>query len=235
MSAEELKRELEALADPEREEKSVSYFNAVPGGYGEGDRFLGIRVPDQRKTAKRYASQLEIEEIEQLLHSNFHEIRLTALFMLVYKYERGDDEMRSCIADCYLRNLSCVNNWDLVDSSAPKILGPQLYGGNTDLLFELVDSPDLWRQRTAVIATHYFIRKGRYDETLILAEALLTHPHDLIHKAVGWMLREIGKRDFDVEYNFLLHRYRQMPRTMLRYAIEKFDPGLRAQFLEGSL
>jgi 3-methyladenine DNA glycosylase AlkD len=235
MSTEGLRRELEALADPVRAEKSLSFFNAVPGGYGEGDRFLGIRVPDQRKIAKRYARLLDVGHIEELLHSEYHEIRLTALHMLVYKYRRGSKEMRERIVDCYLRNLSCVDNWDLVDSSASKILGPHLYATEPDLLFELVESEDMWHQRIAVITTHHFIREGRYDETLMLAEALMSSPHDLIHKAVGWMLREIGNRNFDVEYNFLLPRYRYMPRTMLRYAIEKFDTSLRKSFLEGSL
>jgi 3-methyladenine DNA glycosylase AlkD len=237
-----LKKELAALSDPRAAEKSSSFFRSYPGGYGEGDRFLGIRVPDQRKAAKRYAHALSLGETVELLHSSYHEHRLTALLILVRKYERGDAEERERVVSRYLEHLSQVNNWDLVDSSANKILGPHLYerimAGDTEasrVLFDLANSGELWRQRTAVIATQAFIRKGRYSETFKLAELLLQHPHDLIHKAVGWMLREVGKRDFTAEYEFLRHRYAAMPRTMLRYAVEKFDESVRQQFLTGRI
>jgi len=154
--------------------------------------------------------------------------------MMVYKFEKAKDESeREEIVNTYLKNIEAVNNWDLVDSSAPQILGLFLWDKSKDILYEMAQTPDLWKQRIAIMSTFYFIKQGEYDDALKISEILLNHKHDLIHKAVGWMLREIGNRDFEVEYNFLKENYKAMPRTMLRYAIEKFEPDLRQKFLKG--
>ncbi len=210
------------------------FFQTFPGGYGEGDTFLGIKVPDQRTVSKKFYKEMSLDEIALLLNENIHEHRLTAVFLLVLKYEKAKTEKeKQAVVDCYLENISGVNNWDIVDSSCHKILGPWLIDRDKSLLYDFAASGDLWLQRIAVITTMHFISKRQYDDALRLAEILLHHPHDLIHKAVGWMLREIGKRDYDVEYTFLVKHYHTMPRTMLRYAIEKFDEETRQGFLKG--
>lgn len=233
---EKIKSGLEQYADAEKREFLPRFFRAVPGGYGEGDIFMGVTVPLQRKIARKYYKAIPLEDVEKLLQDPLHECRLTALLVLCLRYAgaRGEED-KKVLVNIYLRNLSHINNWDLVDASSDKILGAYLLDKNKDLLYTLAASGNLWQQRVAVMATFHFIRHGRCTETLELAERLLGHGHDLIHKAVGWMLREIGKRDFAVAYAFLLKHYRRMPRTMLRYAIEKFEPGLRQQFLRGML
>jgi 3-methyladenine DNA glycosylase AlkD len=232
--AEQVKEELGCFVESEKAAFLPKFFQAFPGGYGEGDLFIGVRVPHQRKTARLYYRQILLEELEQLLQDSVHEYRLTALFILCYKFEKAaKDSEKEVIVKIYLNNLAYVNNWDLVDASAEKILGAYLLHRDKAILFQLADSANLWCQRVAVLSTFHFIRHNRYSETLLLAERLLSHEHDLIHKAVGWMLREIGKRDYDVEFSFLQEHYRQMPRTMLRYAIEQFDPDLRISFLQG--
>lgn len=231
---EKIKADLEQYADPEKRKFLPRFFRAVPGGYGEGDIFMGVTVPPQRKIARKYYKAIPLEDVEKLLQDPFHECRLTALLVLCLRYAGArSEEDKKVLVDLYLRNLSHVNNWDLVDASADKILGAHLLDKDKDLLYSLAASGNLWQQRVAVIATFHFIRHGRYTETLELAERLLGHRHDLIHKAVGWMLREVGKRDIDTACAFLLRHYRRMPRTMLRYAIEKFEPGMRQQFLQG--
>ena len=230
-----IKRDLMQFADPEQAVILTRYFKALPGGYGEGDRFMGVKVPFQRKIARKYFKKISLPETESLLQDPYHECRLTALFILCLRFEKGSEADREEIVQLYLNNLPYVNNWDLVDSSAEKILGPYLIDQEKGLLHTLAESGDLWKQRIAVMTTFYFIKKGRFTETLDLAERFLGHEHDLIHKAVGWMLREIGKRDFQAEYDFLSLHYRKMPRTMLRYAIEKFDPPLREKFLKGDV
>ena len=223
-------------ADKKRAGDLARFFQTHPGGYGEGDTFLGVKVPDQRKVAKVFYKDLSLDEIAALLNENIHEHRLTAVFMLVLKYEKAKtEEEEQAVVDCYLENISGVNNWDIIDSSSHKILGPWLIDKDKKLLYEFAATGDLWLQRIAVITTMHFISKRQYDDASRLAEILLQHPHDLIHKAVGWMLREIGNRDYDVEYNFLLKHYPQMPRTMLRYAIEKFDEDVRQGFLKGTI
>lgn len=223
-------------ADQKRAGDLARFFQTHPGGYGEGDTFLGVKVPDQRSVAKQFYKDLGLDEISLLLNENIHEHRLTAVFMLVLKYEKAKtEEEKQSVVDCYLKNISGVNNWDIVDSSCHRILGPWLMDKDKDLLYEFADSGDLWLQRISVISTMHFISKRKYDDALRLAEILLHHPHDLIHKAVGWMLRVIGNWDYEVEYNFLLKHYRQMPRTMLRYAIEKFDEDVRQGFLKGTV
>lgn len=231
-----IKSALNSCADRKKADFLPQFFQAYPGGYGEGDRFIGVTVPDQRRIARQYYRTISLKDLQFLIEDPFHECRLTALFMLILKYEKARSEAeKNSLVDFYLANLNHVNNWDLVDSSAYKILGPHLADKNKGLLFRLATSGQLWEQRVAIITTLYFIRNGDYNTTLELAELLLEHEHDLIHKAVGWMLREVGNRDFDREYNFLLLHYRAMPRVMLRYAIEKFDPFLRKKFLKGEL
>jgi 3-methyladenine DNA glycosylase AlkD len=231
-----VRQKLKACADPEKALFLPRFFKAIPGGYGEGDRFLGVTVPLQRKIAHTHYCEISLSDLGELLRDQFHECRLTALFILVLKYENAAlAEEKKLLADYYLGNIDYVNNWDLVDSSAYKILGPFLENRDRGLLYELARSGHLWRQRIAIISTMHFIRAGDFADTLKLAEMLLKHEHDLIHKAVGWMLREVGKRDFDAEYQFLKCHYQTMPRTALRYAIEKFDPALRKQFLSGTL
>ena len=231
---EQIKKELNLFVEPEKAAFLPKFFQSFPGGYGEGDHFIGVRVPYQRKTALLYFRQIPLEEVERLLQDPVHEYRLTALFILCCKFEKAvKNSEKEVIVNIYLNNLAYVNNWDLVDASAEKILGAYLLHRDKALLFQLADSDNLWCQRVAVLSTFHFIRHNRFSETLLLAERLLSHEHDLIHKAVGWMLREIGKRDYSVEFSFLQKHYRQMPRTMLRYAIEQFDPALRKKFLQG--
>ncbi len=231
---EQVKRELAAAADPLKAGFLPRFFRAVPGGYGGEDRFLGVTVPAQRETARRHWRSLSLEDTAALLSSPCHEHRLTALFVLVRQFETAKEEVRrEAIVRLYLDHLDFVNNWDLVDSSAPHILGAWLVGRDRALLDELAGSGDLWRQRVAVLATQRFIRRGEFADTLRLAERLLDHPHDLIHKAVGWMLREVGNRDRETELAFLRRHHARMPRTMLRYAIEKLEPELRRAFLRG--
>jgi len=226
---------LNEQASAEKAQHHFRFFKTGPGEYGEGDKFIGVNVPFQRKIAKKYFRDINLSELEQFLRNEIHEYRSIALFMLCYKFEKANEPGRSLIADFYLNNISFVNNWDLVDASAPNILGCYLFDKNRDLLYEFVHTNDLWKQRIAIISTFYFIRCGQFDDTFKISEILLHHPHDLIHKAVGWMLREVGNRNKDAEMAFLLKHYRQMPRTMLRYAIEKFDEDLRQQFLKGQI
>ena len=234
MSAGQLRAELRSLADPDKAAFYPRFFKAGPGEYAEGDRFFGVTVPLQRKVAKRYAS-LPQRSLRSLLRDPVHECRLTALLVLVLQFERGGVAERERIVRFYLGHLDFVNNWDLVDSSAHKILGPWLEGRDRSLLYELAASGHLWRQRVAMIATYHFIRRDDFEDALELAARLRDHNHDLIHKAVGWMLREVGNRDRAVEENFLASHYREMPRTMLRYAIEKFEPDRRKAYLAGTL
>ena len=225
---------LRRQGDARRAAASSQFFKTGDGEYGEGDRFLGVRVPDQRRIARRFRD-LPLSDIEELLNDEFHECRLTALFILVSQYERADRDRRRTLVDLYLANLHCVNNWDLVDSSAGKILGAWLEDRDQALLVRLARSPDLWKQRVAMIATSRFIGRDDFGSTLKIARILLNHEHDLIHKAVGWMLREVGKRDKKVLDKFLRAHYRSMPRTMLRYAIEKFPDTERRAYLKGQV
>ena len=241
---EAIKSELRQNEDHKKAQHHYLFFKALPGGYGAGDRFIGVTVPVQRKIAQKYYRHIPLAAVEILLRDPFHEHRLTALFILGLRYARaqnagtglsGEDasQEQAAIVEMYLNNVAYINNWDLVDASAPVILGPYLMDKDKDILYNLAASGDLWKQRIAVLTTFHFIKNGRFEECLNLAESLLEHRHDLIHKAVGWMLREIGNRDFAAEYDFLQKHYRTMPRTMLRYAIEKFDESLRQKFLRG--
>ena len=232
MTASQIRADLRSLADPDKAAFYPRFFKAGPGECAEGDRFLGVTVPEQRRVAKRYRS-LPRRSVRSLLRDPFHECRLTALLILVLQFERGDAVERERIVRFYLDHLDWVNNWDLVDTSAHKILGAWLESRDRSMLYELASSGHLWRRRVAVIATYHFIRQGDFQDTLELAARLRDHEHDLIHKAVGWMLREIGNRDLAAEEEFLARHYRDMPRTMLRYATEKFEPPRRKAYLAG--
>lgn len=234
MAAQEIIKQLRKLGDPERARHSVRYFKTGPGEYGEGDRFLGIRVPEIRVQVKKIES-VSLIEIQILLMSAFHEVRLIALLLLVRKFNKGDQQVKFSVYNMYLKNTHRINNWDLVDSSASQIVGSYLADRDKDLLYKLAKSTILWERRIAIIATFQFIRDNHFEDTLKLARQLLKDKEDLIHKAVGWMLREIGKRDEEVERNFLQHHYKNMPRTMLRYAIERFPEKMRKKYLSGDV
>jgi 3-methyladenine DNA glycosylase AlkD len=228
---EQVKAELEKLSDPERAMKLQGFFKTGEGEYGEGDKFLGVRVPDQRRIAKKYRS-IPLTDVLELIRSRIHEHRLTALFILTEQFNKGDEEARRRIVDLYLSNTAYVNNWDLVDSSAHKILGEWLADKSRRVLYELAGSESLWERRISIISTFAFINRGDLVDALALAGALVDDGHDLIHKASGWVLREVGKKDQSVLEEFLLEHYRKMPRTMLRYAIERL-PEERRRFYMG--
>jgi 3-methyladenine DNA glycosylase AlkD len=230
----EIQRELESLGDPRHAAILLRFFKTGPGEYGEGDRFRGIRVPVLRKMARKYR-HLSLAEAGRLVQSAFHEDRLLALLILIHHYYQGDAPVRDAIHCLYLKHRSFVNNWDLVDASAPHLVGHYLRDRNTDPLTRLAGSRVVWERRMAIIATFHFIKQDDHDETLRVARLLLGDPEDLIHKAVGWMLREVGKRDVTVAEAFLQAHYRQMPRTMLRYAIERFPEARRQAYLKGAV
>lgn len=229
----DVRHELAGLADPRRAEGSSRYLQMIPGGYGEGDRAIGVSVPDQRRVAARYWRDLSLAETAKLLTSGVHEERLTSLFILVRKFVKGDEEERGRIFGIVLANTAHINNWDLVDSSAPYIVGPWLIDKDRSVLDRLAESDLVWDRRIAIMATLAFIKADDFHWTFRLSERLLRDPHDLVQKAVGWMLREVGNRDRAAEEEFLVRRYRVMPRVMLRYAIEKFDPQRRREYLSG--
>jgi 3-methyladenine DNA glycosylase AlkD len=222
--------ELKRLGNSADAKFAQHYFKTGPGEYGEGDVFLGIRATPLRKLAAKYR-ELPLNELQRLLRAREHEARLAALVVLTLQYPRADEATQQKIFDFYLANTKHINNWDLVDVSAPKVVGAHLFGGSTRILDDLARSKDLWERRIAIIATQYFIKHDDFRPTLRIATRLVNDQHDLIHKAVGWMLREVGDRDRDVEEEFLRRHYKRMPRTMLRYAIEKFPAGLRATYM----
>lgn len=230
----EIQKRLIELGDPEIAAHSQRFFKTGPGEYGEGDIFRGIRVPVQRKVAKAF-KHVSVATAIDLLHSKYHEDRLVAIFILVEKYKKKDPVQKQEIYEQYLANTAYINNWDIVDSSAHKIVGPHLMDRDRSILYKLVKSDVLWERRIAMMSTYYFIHKDDYEDALKLAELLLHDKEDLIHKVVGWMLRELGKRNFDLEDGFLLQHYQSMPRTMLRYAIEKFPEERRQGYLKGTL
>lgn len=226
-----LRARLRALADPRVAEASRWFFKTGVGEYGHGDRFLGIRVPVLRKVAREFRSA-PLSAASRLLRSPFHEERLVALFMLVERYKHGTPADQQRIYERYLAHVPRhVNNWDLVDSSAPYIVGAYLDERPRDVLYDLARSPQLWCRRVAIMATFWFIRRGQFADTLALAEILLGDREDLIHKAVGWMLREVGNRDRATAEAFVRRHVSRMPRTMLRYAIEKYPERVRRAYL----
>ena len=225
-----LRSHLQTLASPADAKFAQRFFKTAPGEYGAGDQFIGIRVPVLRKLAKEFRA-LPLPEVTALLHSPIHEERLLALLILVDGYARADAAGRAKIYALYLKHLDRVNNWDLVDTSAPYIVGPQLAERSREILFRLARAKNLWHRRVAMLATFHFIRQNDFADALRLAELLRDDEHDLMHKAVGWMLREIGKRDVAVLKNFLQQHAAVMPRTMLRYAIEKLPERERQRYL----
>ena len=226
-----LRKELKSIANPKKARLLQGFFKTGKGEYGEGDVFLGIMVPQSRKIAIEY-KDLNFAGIEELLHSKFHEERLIALFILVHNFEKGDEGIKKKIYNFYLSNTRYTNNWDLVDLSAHKIIGSYLLNKEDLVLEKLARSENIWERRIAVLSTFQFIKYNRFKESLKIASMLLQDEHDLIHKAVGWMLREVGKRDLKMELEFLNKHYKKMPRTMLRYATERFPEKLRISYLE---
>ena len=230
----ELQKRLAALGDARVAATSRRFFKTGPGEYGEGDLFRGIRVPVLRSLSREYQSS-SLPEVEQLLGSPFHEDRLLALLLLVRLYSRGDGAAQEKIYRLYLKSTRFINNWDLVDSSAEHVVGAFLWDKARAPLRRLAKSADLWERRIAVIATFHFIKRGETAETLAVARTLLSDREDLIQKAVGWMLREVGKRDPEALEEFLKEYYKRMPRVMLRYAIERFPEEKRRRYLQGEV
>ena len=234
MSVQEIRSRLRKLGDKERAKNSQWFFKTGPGEYGEGDRFLGIKVPELRKLAKEYQA-IPLTEVTHILKSHIHEERLLALLILVRAFAKGDERLKEKIYHFYLDNTLYINNWDLVDLSAVYIVGAFLMAKSKKTLYTLAKSNNMWERRIAIIATFYFIKEGEFTEAMKIARMLLSDKEDLIHKAVGWMLREIGKRHLPTEEHFLKKHYKKMPRTMLRYAIEKFPEAKRQRYLKGTI
>ncbi|MDR1196213.1 MAG: DNA alkylation repair protein [Endomicrobium sp.] len=225
-------RELKSAGDKKSAAGKAAYFQTQKGGYGEGDLFWGLSVGQQRKIAKKYYAEINLKDTEELLKHKVHEVRVTALMIMIAKYEKASEDKKAKIIAVYLRNTKYVNNWDLVDLSAPLLVGDFWYHNRPDAMWKYAKSGKLWEERIAVISTFYFIRCGRFDETLALCKFFLNHKHDLIHKACGWMLRETGKKAKTYLYAFLDKNCKIMPRTMLRYAIEKLPEKKRKHYME---
>jgi len=230
----QLNNELNKKANPEKAKILQRFFKTQKGQYGEGDIFLGLTVPEERKIAKEFI-QLTIKEIKTLLNSNIHEKRSIAILILIEQYKKSSPHEKEIIFDFYIENSKQINNWDLVDLSAPNIVGDFLLEKPKDILYELAKSDNLWQKRISIISTYTFIKNNQFEDTLRIAEILLNDKHDLIHKAVGWMLRELGKRNQELEEFFLQKYYKQMPRIMLRYAIEKFKEDKRQDYLKARI
>jgi len=230
---EKLKKELQKNSSKEKAEIYSKFFKTQKGEYGEGDIFIGLTVPKQRKIAKKY-SNLSLSKIQQLLKSKIHEYRLTALLIICEKYKKAKEEEKANIFNFYLKNTKKINNWDLVDISAPNIVGNFLLDKKKSVLYNLANSSNLWEKRIAIVSTLYFIQKKEFEDALAISEILLKDKHSLIHKAVGWMLREIGKRNEPILEDFLKFHYKTIPRTTLRYAIERFEESKRKEYLGGT-
>lgn len=228
---EKIKKELKKSSNPKQAKNLQKFFKTGKGEYGENDIFLGIKVPTQRQIAKKYKN-FSLDNIRALLDSKIHAYRFTALLLLIDKYEKADKRKKKKIFDFYLNNTKNINNWDLVDISAPKIVGKFLLDKNKNILYKLAKSENLWEKRIAIIATFTFIRNNDFKDCLKISRILLNDEHDLIHKAVGWMLREVGKQNQKVEEEFLNKYYKKMPRVMLRYSIEKFNEKKRKKYLK---
>ena len=229
---------LQFLSSPEKKEFLPYFFKTGKGQYAEGDKFIGVVVPDSRKLVKEYWQKAELSDVQEILKSEFHEMRLVALLILVNKFEKSKDKTeQKKLVDFYLKNTKYINNWDLVDLSCYKLLGRYCFENQKDdILRELSNSDNMWEKRIAIVATMHHIKKGKsFDLTQELVLNNLNHPHDLMHKANGWLLREIGNKDEEVLLDFLKIYYQNMPRTTLRYAIEKLDEDLRQDFLKGRI
>jgi 3-methyladenine DNA glycosylase AlkD len=234
MTVQDIQKRLKRLGNKEHAAVSQRFFKTGPGEYGEGDIFFGIRVPVLRKLVKEY-SDVSVEDAALLLRSQIHEERLLALLLLVRLFATGDEATRSIIYGKYLENTAFVNNWDLVDSSAEHIVGAYLMNRSKAVLYRLAESEELWERRISIMSTFHFVKRHEFSETLKIAKMLIFDRQDLIHKATGWMLREIGKRHLQTEESFLKMHYKEMPRTMLRYAIEKFPEQKRQRYLKGRI
>ena len=234
MTARAIRARLRSHAVPANVAILQRFFKTGPGEYGEGDRFIGVKVPSLRSVCGE-CHGASFDVVLDLLHSKIHEERLLALLILVDAFQRGDEAARKRVYDLYLANTAFINNWDLVDASAGQIVGGWLHSRSHAPLLRLAKSRSLWERRIAIVATYYFIKRGEFDDTFRISDLLLKDEHDLIHKAVGWMLREVGKRDGAALRAFLAGRYETMPRTMLRYAIEKFGVAERKQYLRGQV
>ena len=241
ITAKQIKDELLSLSNPDKKEFLPRFFKTGKGQYGEGDLFIGVTIPQQRAIVKKYKN-LTFDELKTLLNDDYHECRMMALLFLVNMYQKTkDNNQKKAIYEFYLDSLDRVNNWDLVDLSAPQIVGDYLFDKDKSILYDFAEDKNLWIQRIAILSTFAFIKKGEFGDTLAISQILLRHPHDLLHKAVGWMLREVGNRNLNAELSFLDSEdehsshpvYSIMPRTMLRYAIEKFPEDLRQQYLKG--
>ena len=229
---------LQFLSSPEKKEFLPYFFKTGKGEYAEGDQFIGVVVPDSRKLVKEYWQKAELSDVQEILKSEFHEMRLVALLILVNKFEKSKDKTeQKKLVDFYLKNTKYINNWDLVDLSCYKLLGRYCFENQKDdILRELSNSDNMWEKRIAIVATMHHIKKGKsFDLTQELVLNNLSHPHDLMHKANGWLLREIGNKDEEDLLDFLKIYYQNMPRTTLRYAIEKLDEDLRQDFLKGRI
>ena len=234
MTAEQIQKHIRRFANRKKAEILRGFFKTGPGEYGEGDTFLGIQVPTIRQIEKKFRGT-PLGEIKKLIRSRIHEERLLALLMLVQLYAEGDGVLKEKIYDFYVKSTKYINNWDLVDLSAPNIVGKHLSDRSRKPIYALAKSRDLWKRRIAIMATFHFIKRGDFADTLRISRMLIMDDHDLVHKAVGWMLREIGKRSLPAEERFLKLHYRNMPRTMLRYAVERFPEGKRQRYLNGSM
>ncbi|WP_234109401.1 DNA alkylation repair protein [Chryseobacterium sp. R2A-55] len=232
---EEIQNALKELALPEKKDFYPRFFKAGKGEYAEGDKFIGVTVPDQRKVVKAYFQKISLEELRELLSSRIHEYRHSALLMLVSKYEKSKDpDEKLEIVKFYLKNRKHINNWDLVDNSCYKILGRHCLENQEDeLLRALANEDRLWSKRMAVVSTMFHVKKGKFELVKELVLKNLSHEHDLMHKANGWLLRVMGQKNEDELLAFLKDNYHKMPRTSLRYAIEKLDEDLRQKFLKG--
>lgn len=234
MGREEIENHLKTLGDEAYKERIQGYFKTGAGEYGEGDLFIGIRMPALRKEIRKL-KDIPVNQMIELLQSVYHEVRMFALLLMVHRFKakKTSESEKQRIYELYLENSKYVNNWDLVDSSAHHIVGPWLKNRDREVLYDLARSESIWERRIAVLTTFHYIDLGEYEESLRLAALLIHDREDLIHKAVGWMLRKIGNREREVEEEFLRHHYREMPRTMLRYAIEKFPKEVRNDYLKG--
>ncbi len=228
-----LKKEIKELSNPVRAKGSMAFFKTDKGSYGEGDVFAGLTVPQSRSLAKKH-KDLTLDDVKKLLESPIHEERLIGLLILVEQFQKGTPDKQKSIFEFYLQMKSHVNNWDLVDLSADKIMGAYLIDKPKDSIYKLALSTNLWDKRIAMLTTFWFLKHNQFEDTQKIAKILLHDKHDLIHKAVGWMLREMGKRDSKTLENFLKKHYKTMPRTTLRYAIERFSPALRQAYLQGT-
>lgn len=234
MKAQDARKRLRKLGSKEKAEISLRFFKTGPGEYGKGDVFLGVRAPEMRGLAEEF-QDLAPKEIRILLRSEIHEERALALLILVRKYSRGDQQEQERIYKLYMNHLRFINNWDLVDVSAEHVVGATLREKSKKPLYDLARSKNLWERRVSILATFHYIKRNEFSQTLKIAKMLLLDEEDLIHKAVGWMLREVGKRDLATEERFLKTNYKKMPRTMLRYAIERFPEPKRQRYLKGKV